>query len=378
MGKQERVVKKRDIMATQSLFSGSWNHATDKFSVKAPNFGDLRWCVANNHSYDIPYVIIGEGSDKLVFLSGLNGCDAAYGSAAQQLFLDKFAPKLTPEFRKKYTVVLIHVVNGYGMDNQIMETVDKYGDLVHLNRNFVDDFNNKPENKEYQAAHKLLLARHDKSKEAKLLNYRKEHLNDGAWYAIANGQYTHKDGFFYGGVAPVMENKMLMSIFDTVSQDAKSVQAFCLQTGDGFYNDVYGNVSGMLQVLHSADSVPAQFYRRICWSTEVAARPHYIINGNWARAVENRYNSKHCSVFATDFFVGTKRTASLPHIQKYLCIGQERYERKRYGEITGATKQKLLNLFCPQETQWRNGAMDKTYHFFQDIINFANAQCKRR
>ena len=58
-------------MATQSLFSGSWNHATDKFSVKAPNFGDLRWCVVNNHSYDIPYVIIGEGADKLVFLSGL-------------------------------------------------------------------------------------------------------------------------------------------------------------------------------------------------------------------------------------------------------------------------------------------------------------------
>lgn len=364
----------------QKYFSENWYHATDKFVNNARDFGSVNWCVLGNYKYDIPYATIGDGADKILIYSGLNGLDAFYGSAAQNMFLDKFAPRLSAEFRKKYTIILVHVVNGYGMDNRIIETVDADGNLVHLNRNFVIDYNKLPENTKYQYAHKMLLGKPGTKKINKLTEYRKQHLYDNTWYAIADGQYTHKNGLFYGGQIPTAENQMMMSICDKTIGNSKFAQVFGLYTGDGFYNDVYGNVSGTLQVLHSENHPAAQFYRHICWNMKnnVAARPHYTINGNFAHALEHRLVGATKKIFATDFFVGTKKTTDVPHINKFYHMGNARYELQKYGEISDKTKDILLNAFCPSSSMWRKAAMEETYRFYQDIINYMNAQCKSR
>ena len=84
----------------------------------------------------------------------------------------------------KYTIVLVHVVNGWGMQNRMREVMDKtHGGLVDLNRNFGVDFDNKsalPQNPKYDLAHDLLLSRPDKVQKKNAIKefQRKNMLND--------------------------------------------------------------------------------------------------------------------------------------------------------------------------------------------------------
>ena len=55
----------------RSYFSENWFQATEQFMQRASQFGDLRWCVADGHDFDIPYVLIGNGPNKVVINSGI-------------------------------------------------------------------------------------------------------------------------------------------------------------------------------------------------------------------------------------------------------------------------------------------------------------------
>ena len=109
----------------QEYYSESWHEATQKFRNKAAKIGAVKWCVANNHNFDIPYILIGNGPHKVVINSGVHGIEGYFGSAAQLLFLDRFASRISPELLKNYTFVLIHVINGWGMQNRMREVMDK-------------------------------------------------------------------------------------------------------------------------------------------------------------------------------------------------------------------------------------------------------------
>ena len=115
----------------KKFYSENWHQATEKFVRNATRAGDVRWAVAKNHQFDIPYVTIGHGPNRVVINSGIHGIEGYFGSAAQNMFLENFAPKLKPELLAKYTFVLIHVINGWGMQNRMREVMDeKRGGLV--------------------------------------------------------------------------------------------------------------------------------------------------------------------------------------------------------------------------------------------------------
>ena len=52
-------------MKKDAYYSENWYQATDKFFKNASGRGDLRWCVADGHDFDIPYVLIGNGPHKV-------------------------------------------------------------------------------------------------------------------------------------------------------------------------------------------------------------------------------------------------------------------------------------------------------------------------
>lgn len=297
------------VMKFMKYYSENWYDATEKFIKSASPFGALQYARHPNGHFDIPFVKIGTGKNKIVINSGVHGLEGYFGSAAQIMFLDKFAPKLSPTILKKYTIVLIHVINGWGMENRMREVADPAGGLVDLNRNFGVDFSNPknlPKNPKYKIAHPLLVsAPHvtgGESKYHQMLKFRRDNLADGVWSSISRGQYYEPYGLFYGGNHQMPENKMTLEIYDDVMRDADSLMSIGLHTGLGrFYQD-RGVATHKMIVSHEPNHANTQKFAEIFGNaTEIVADEPLL--GDLVDCLEARY--KNIPVATADFEIGT-------------------------------------------------------------------------
>ena len=376
-GPWERDNQRQSIV--DKYYSENWYQATDKFCRHAMNFGDLKWCSADGHQFDIPYVLIGDGPHKIVINSGIHGIEGYFGSAAQNMFLDKFSKSFTPDFFKKYTICLIHVVNGWGMQNRMREVLDRNnGGLVDLNRNFGVDFsapNTLPQNPKYELAHDLLLSKPDaKVKKEKLKVFRAQHLTDGAWDAISFGQYKHPYGLFYGGADQMLENKMTLLIYDTIMRDAKSLTSIGLHTGLGRFDRKRGRVTGQLLVSHPEEHRNTKYFSKMLAGTAVVADERAakgpVLLGDLVDCLEMRYEKSDVPVYTADFEIGTGEFPIMSPIYKRMDMGDARYDLLHHGEISAQTLQNLTESWYPSDRGWRDAALERAYILFAEMFHY--------
>jgi hypothetical protein len=370
----------------QEYYSESWHEATQKFRNKAAKIGAVKWCVANNHNFDIPYILIGNGPHKVVINSGVHGIEGYFGSAAQLLFLDRFASRISPELLKNYTFVLIHVINGWGMQNRMREVMDKKnGGLVDLNRNFGVDFSvidKLPQNPGYELAHDLLLSEPDAIiKKNKIKEFRQRHLDDGVWSAISNGQYKHPYGLFYGGCEQMTENKMALSIYDEVMKDAKSLLSIGLHTGLGRFYRKEARVTSYLMVSHPKMHDKTRFFNRLFYATRVmpdeAAVNGPTILGDLVDCLETRYETKSLPVYTADFEIGTGEFPIMSPVYKRMDMGDARYDLLKYGKISKQILNNLTESWYPSDARWRRAALDCAAVLFHDLLDGLVLQNKK-
>ena len=362
-------------------FSENWYEATEKFRYNASNVGTLYWYLSDKTQYDIPYVMIGIGRHKVVINSGVHGIEGYFGSAAQNMFLTEKVPKFDKDILDNYTIVLIHVINGWGMQNRMREVRDnsKDGALIDLNRNFGIDFHHPdklPQNPKYDIAHDLLLSQPDEiGKKNALKRFRSEHLHDGVWAAISNGQYKHPYGLFYGGNAPTIENKMTMAIYDNVmTPGTKSLTSIGLHTGLGHFNRQAKSVTGQMLVSHPSWHENTRFFDKLM-SGAVTVVPDDkavygpTILGDLVDCLENRYAKRHIPIRTADFEVGTGEFPIMSPIFKRMDMGDARYDLLHYGKINPTTLEHLTESWYPSDPGWRHAALAQANTMFDMLIN---------
>ncbi len=358
-------------------YSENWYQATEKFIKNSQSRGELRWCVLDGNNFDIPYLLIGNGPNKVVINSGVHGIEGYFGSAAQNLFLDKVVNKLSPKLLEKYTICLIHIINGWGMQNRMREVLDRQrGGLVDLNRNFGVDFSKGaalPQNPKYELAHDLLLSKPDKViKKNALKDFRAKHLSDGAWAAISYGQYVHPYGLFYGGAATMPENQMTMSIYDDVMRDAKSLLSIGLHTGLGRFNRKKATVTSDLLVSHPETHKRTQFFKNMFGQTNVVA-DNMAVNGptllgDLVDVLEVRYSNPEIPVWTADFEIGTGEFPIMSPIYKRMDMGDARYDLLHEGRINPETWANLTESWYPSDVRWRNAALERAKILFDELV----------
>ncbi len=362
------------------FYSENWHEATEKFVANASSVGKLRWCVSDKAKYDIPYVLIGNGPHKVVINSGVHGIEGYFGSAAQNMFLTRKVPHLNNYITDNYTIVLIHVINGWGMQNRMREVRDEsnMGALVDLNRNFGIDFNQPdklPQNPAYDLAHDLLLSQPDeKKKKIEIKKFRAKHLHDGVWNAISNGQYKHPYGLFYGGDKPMIENKMAIDIYDNImTPDAKSLTSIGLHTGLGHFDRKAGRVTGQMLVSHPSKHKNTIFFNKMM-SGAVPVTPDEnavlgpTILGDLVDCLENRYENRNIPVYTADFEIGTGEFPKMSPIFKRMDMGDARYDLLHYGRINPITLEHLTESWYPSDTGWRVDALQNAGTMFNALI----------
>jgi hypothetical protein len=170
-----------------------------------------------------------DASAVLINTCGVHGAEGYAGSAAQLDWMIGRGPKALPP---GVAVLLIHAVNPYGFAWGLRGTENN----VDLNRNWLDHTAPHPENSLYEQVHPLLCSKRIDDKAIRRLLSEGARLiaKHGQWAledAISRGQYTHTDGFHFGGTSLEWSTRTLKSIVETDLQNARQVAFIDWHTG---------------------------------------------------------------------------------------------------------------------------------------------------
>ena len=145
----------------------------------------------------------------LVITSATHGVEGYTGSGLQSLLL---AEGLSQTLPAGTSLLMVHGVNPYGFAWQRRVTELN----VDLNRNFIN-FDELPTNDAYLEIAELLEPDHwDEATQASIqqrfVELGREKGSRWLQGALTKGQYTHPNGFFYGGASPAWSNTMMRSV----------------------------------------------------------------------------------------------------------------------------------------------------------------------
>lgn len=237
-------------MSFLQYFSDSYDEARHKFIAVAGEKNALCAQYENPHAgpsgetLATNVALIGPAGARklLVVLSGTHGVEFLGGGGCQTGWLSEFPENQLPDGT---AVVLIHAVNPHGAawNRRFNE------DNIDLNRNFVDHSKPHFENPHYPDIHDCLTpealsgpAREDAN--LKLKRYRETH-GERAYQIGFLGQYSHPDGFYYGGREPTWSNRIVRQIVNDYCHDRDQVAVIDLHTGLGPFG--YGMVGILAQ-----------------------------------------------------------------------------------------------------------------------------------
>ena len=200
-----------------------------------------------------------EGASRvLVVSSGTHGVEGFAGSGIQtRLLQDGIASRLPSEA----SLLLIHGINPYGMAH--LRRVNE--DDVDLNRNFRDHDSPYPSNPGYEQLADALGPTSisfwsEVASWSTILSFRVAAGQAATEAAVMRGQYSHPEGFSYGGSTATWSNTTLESVVSGYLSDVSTVVFVDLHTGLGDY--------GAAEVILNVPEDSSQYQRAVnIWGT---------------------------------------------------------------------------------------------------------------
>lgn len=159
---------------------------------------------------DIAWLGPADASRVLLTVSATHGAEGFCGSGVQT---GSFRSGLARELPRDTALLAVHAINPYGFAWTRRVTEEN----VDLNRNFIAHNRPLPRNDGYVALAAALCPLDWseaalRSARVQLAEYRERHGAAALQQAITGGQYSHRDGIFYGGAAPSWSRRTVLRI----------------------------------------------------------------------------------------------------------------------------------------------------------------------
>ena len=200
----------------------------------------------------------------LIVMSGTHGVEGFCGSGIQVGLLRSGVAR---ELAGDTALLLIHAINpsGFALIRRVTES------NIDLNRNFVEHDRAYPPNPGYERLRPALcLDKWDaKSREASaavFTAFQEKHGFREFQRAISLGQFTDRDGLFYGGRAPTWSNRTLRDIVARQVVGSRHVAFIDLHSGLGPYG--VGEINNNHAVGHAGYQRVKDWYGAEATSTE--------------------------------------------------------------------------------------------------------------
>jgi len=212
-----------------SPFSSSYREAREKFVEASHRAGagmtsirhPLRGPAGEELAIDTAWLGPDDASTVLLCISGVHGAEGYAGSAAQISWLThRQKGRLPPDV----AVLLVHAANPWGFAYGLRGTEDN----VDINRNWLDHDKPHPANPLYSEIHDALCPDDlsPSSIDAMLDAGGQFVRRHGQWSledAISRGQFTHPDGYHFGGQSPAWSTSQLAQIVQTQLRKAQHI-----------------------------------------------------------------------------------------------------------------------------------------------------------
>ncbi len=294
-----------------------------------------------------------EARQVLVLSSGTHGVEGYCGSFIQcRLLKEGIADRLPNDLG----LLMVHGVNPYGFAWQRRVNEDN----IDLNRNFVDHDAGHKANQGYEELAQILEpSEWDEDAIAamwqSIFSVAAEH--DEGWQAaaITGGQYAHKDGVFYGGIAPAWSNLKIREV--ARSLQGKQVVWLDIHTALGPYGEAECIVEYM-----------------------PGSKPLKVAKNLWGEKVRNTKTKESVSTdIAGSISVGTHDELGDNLVMAGLEYGTVRAKQvleavigdqwlHRYGLLDSdrgrVLKQAMMDSFYPDDQIWR----DSVYNIALELI----------
>lgn len=223
-----------------SHFSSTYVEARRKFldaaafrqaATEAFELPGHRGALDEDLSIDVAYIGAPDAHRLLILSSGTHGPEGFCGSGCQIAALhdDDLAARLA---RSGVALLLIHAVNPYGFSHLQRTNQDN----VDLNRNHIDFGALLPNNDAYAEVDALVLPQSwppSHCDEQALADYIERNGVKAYQRALSSGQYTLRNGMFYGGSEPTWNNLVARSILRKYAGHARHIAWIDAHTGLG-------------------------------------------------------------------------------------------------------------------------------------------------
>jgi Protein of unknown function (DUF2817) len=330
------------------------------FEVKSQKLPDFKG--PNNRDIFMDCASFGNKNAKnlLVIISGTHGPEGYCGAGVQ---LGLLKTGLAQQFAENCKIALIHAHNAFGFawDTRFNEN------NIDLNRNYLDDWLNLPQNADYDTLAQWALPAQFDDESAniatiKMLEYAREHGFERLQAALTKGQYNHPKGVYYGGDAPSWSQITLLKFLDELCQTARNLIIIDMHTGLGAFGH------GEILCDCAPNTLPYERLQQI-WGNEVVSTKSdnsvsADLTGSLDSAFMKRYNDKNPAVIAIEFgtidplsvFKATQATSWL----------------HSYGNPESPLGDKYRQLsrdaFYPQSQEWRQKVWHRSLELIQKAI----------
>lgn len=300
-----------------------------------------------------------DAKNLLVVLSGTHGSEGYCGSAIQSGLLQSGKAK---EWAKRHKILLIHAHNPFGFAWDVRFNEDN----IDLNRNYIDDFTNLPENLLYEEIKEWAIPA-DLSEEAlnfsikNLMNYARNNGFQKLQTALTAGQYNYPKGVYYGGKEPSWSHNILKNNINHYAEGIENIIIIDIHSGLGDY--------GKCELITSRSSYDPQFKKLYdIWgdevkSTSIGDSVSAKLNGCIDAAITKQLGADRTSFIAAEF--GTidpisvfRATQAASWLISYGDLDSH------IGKIVRAQNRAA---FCPNDLEWFSAVWTKA----EEIISKA-------
>jgi uncharacterized protein DUF2817 len=295
-------------MGASQYFSASYAEARQKFRDAATAAGAGLFAEGNERTKgpagealttDLAWLGPADAKRVLVTVSATHGAEGFCGAGVQT---GTFLSGAARELPHGTALLAVHAINPYGFAWVRRVTEDN----VDLNRNFIAFAAPLPRNEGYDLLADAIcpaewtpvaLA----TAKAQLDAFGERHGAAALQRAITGGQYTHADGVFYGGGAPVWSHRTALAIAERYLANAERVAVIDYHTGLGPYGH------GERIITHPAASAALsrarQWYGDNITSTSLGTSRSSEISGDLLLGLERALPNVEVTTMALEYGV---------------------------------------------------------------------------
>lgn len=312
----------------------------------------------DNHEENLTTELIWLGSSAaknvVVLISATHGVEGFVGAAVQTDLLQRLqAGYCLPE---DTAILLVFALNPYGF--AYARRCDEQG--IDLNRNFIDFNQPLPVNEGYESL-KEIMAVDDANKRNKLLASCKKKLGQTAYdMAVSGGQYTDRQGPFYGGVGKAHGHKVIDEIIAHYQLEQRHLAVIDIHSGLGPY--AHGELINDHPLASHGYKVANQWYGASVTAPAAgdssSVKKAGLLDYRWHQCMSKR------GCFVTLEF-GSYQTQALfdAIIENHRCW--------KTGDQEAIYKSSLVmqEHFCPQDNYWRELVLVKSRQVIQQALD---------